>query len=646
MDLALYESREALRFFEQLERYMTDDDLELLKRVLEQNKGRELEVLEELTAFTYRHTPVGVRKFMEDSDYLGLKGQVFPKVLDDLEELFSGQYIEAILTGSIGWGKSTFAELAMARMLYEVSCFKDPQKVYGLMRGSVIAFVNVSVNKENSKKVVFQGIKSKIANSPYFQTKFPPEKELAEELRFPNKVWVFPVASGETSILGYNVFGGVMDEVNFMSVIEGSKRARDTNVYDHAVTLQRALIRRMKSRFMQKGKLPGILIQVSSSKYPDDYTERRALEAQDDTTIFFRRYAQWDTLPPDRFSGETFTISLGLSSEQPKILENEEDANKEEEKGAEVIDIPVEYRTDFERDINAAIRDYAGRPTLTIQPFLTYRWKVRHAMDRGEESLGLKHPFSKEVTTLTDGGMFLPDRLLIPKYRKLAEKDPDTYEELYKNLKKRPRFIHVDLAATNMAGIAMGFVYDYLDVSRKNEEGKDYTLKAPIIVIEMMLRVQAPKDGEIEIADVRNLIYELRSYGYWIKKVSFDQYQSLESRQQLKRSGIEAEHLSVEAIGPYNDLKAALYEDRLLTYYYDPSYWELIRLELNNRTGKVDHPPKGSKDVADAMAGVVRLCVEGKPQVGTPPPIMGEVYGSNDGEEMEKKKTVIPIVRG
>ena len=32
---------------------------------------------------------------------------------------------------------------------------------------------------------------------------------------------------------------------------------------------------------------------------------------------------------------------------------------------------------------------------------------------------------------------------------------------------------------------------------------------------------------------------------------------------------------------------------------------ELIELERDAKTGKVDHPPRGSKDLADAIAGVV-----------------------------------------
>ena len=169
--------------------------------------------------------------------------------------MFEGDYVEAILTGAIGWGKSTFAEIAMCRMLYEISCLRDPQKVYGLMKGSVIVLLNVGVTLDNARKVVFQGIKSKLHTSPYFNNEFPFDA-WKNELRFPNNIWVFPAVAGSNGVIGYNVFGGVMDEVNFMSIVENSKSVASGGKYDQADLLYKSLIRRMKSRFMKRGKLP------------------------------------------------------------------------------------------------------------------------------------------------------------------------------------------------------------------------------------------------------------------------------------------------------------------------------------------------------------------------------------------------------
>lgn len=87
---------------DELTKNFSRDDVELLKAVLKEHQGYEFEVLQDLMGFTYRHWPVGVRKFIEDPQFLGLKGQVYPRILDDLEELFDGEYVEAVLTGSIG----------------------------------------------------------------------------------------------------------------------------------------------------------------------------------------------------------------------------------------------------------------------------------------------------------------------------------------------------------------------------------------------------------------------------------------------------------------------------------------------------------------------------------------------------------------
>ena len=519
----------------------------------------------------------------------------------------------------------------MCRMLYEISCLRDPQKVYGLMKGSVIVLLNVGVTLDNARKVVFQGIKSKLHTSPYFNNEFPFDA-WKNELRFPNNIWVFPAVAGSSGVIGYNVFGGVMDEVNFMSIVENSKSVASGGKYDQADLLYKSLIRRMKSRFMKRGKLPGILLQISSSRYPEDFTERRLAESADDPLVFKRRYAQWDTLPKDRWSGERFWISLGDGVEAPRILETEEDIRIAEEKDLPLLDIPVEFRKDFESDIDEAIRDFAGRPTMTIRPFIRYRHKVVEALSRGVE-FGLEHPFSQTETTLQDGATFLMDKLRIPKLRKDIEKatgaEKDRLEAELSRLRSKPRFVHCDLSfSSDSTGVAMGYVDGFKDVTRRNEEGEEFSVRMPVIVIEFMLKINPPKGGEIQLADVRSLIYELRSYGYPIRTVTFDSFQSKDSMQQFQRTGIESGHVSADTNPQvYNSYKEALYEDRLITYHYDTLFQETIRLEKNEKKNKVDHPANGSKDVADAVASVCYLCVTEGMKAPTPPPSLGELSG-------------------
>lgn len=54
---------------------------------------------------------------------------------------------------------------------------------------------------------------------------------------------------------------------------------------------------------------------------------------------------------------------------------------------------------------------------------------------------------------------------------------------------------------------------------------------------------------------------------------------------------------------PYKNLRDAIYDGRLRIYYQDILVDELISLEYDEKKDKVDHPPKGTKDVADALCG-------------------------------------------
>lgn len=66
--------------------------------------------------FDYVRFPVGMEEFIESRDYLGLKGEIFPQLKDDLCELFDPDknYIEAIWTGGIGYGKlQRYSDLVM-----------------------------------------------------------------------------------------------------------------------------------------------------------------------------------------------------------------------------------------------------------------------------------------------------------------------------------------------------------------------------------------------------------------------------------------------------------------------------------------------------------------------------------------------------
>lgn len=330
--------------------------------------------------FNLRFIPVTPQEFLLSKEYLGKKEEVYPLLIPEFVEMNSGDYVELLLTGAIGVAKSTLALWSTAYQLYLLSAYKNPQKEFSLEAASEILFVFQSINASLAKSVDYDRFRATIEMSAYFQTYFPFDKDKQSQLLFPNRIIVKPISGESTGALGQNVFGGLLEEVNFMEVTEKSKRSVDKGTYDQAIELYNSLARRRKSRFMKQGRTPGLFCIVSSKKYPGQFTDIKEAEAREDirkfgkSSIYVYDKRTWDVLPADRFSGKWFKVFIGDQARKPRIMDDGEPIKAGDE--ALVIDVPVEYRTEFERDIMNALRDIAGVSTLALFPFFQSREHV------------------------------------------------------------------------------------------------------------------------------------------------------------------------------------------------------------------------------------------------------------------------------
>lgn len=227
------------------------------------------------------------------------------------------------------------------------------------------------------------------------------------------------------------------------------------------------------------------------------------------------------------------------------------------------LKVPVEFESEFRRNPEKARRDLAAQPGSAFQGYFVDMTPLQHSCRDH-----LTHP-------LDERGRLAPG--FVPHSRE-------------------PRFIHVDLGLRRDAcGLAMAHVRH------------DQTL--PVVVVELMHQIRAPRGGEVDLAQVRELILTLRDRGFPIGQVSYDGWQSADSQQILRRKGLRVATVSVDRdLGAYETLKEVAREGRLEMYAYKPLLDECRRLELFKGV-KVDHPPGGSKDVADAVAGAVSEAV-------------------------------------
>jgi hypothetical protein len=199
------------------------------------------------------------------------------------------------------------------------------------------------------------------------------------------------------------------------------------------------------------------------------------------------------------------------------------------------------------------------------------------------------------------------------------------------------RHVHIDPSIRGDAtGFVMAHIAGWKDVVRRADDGREYPEQAPIYYVDVMLRIVPPIGGEIILGDVRRMIYDLSAHGYSISFVSLDSYQSADSLQQLASKGYKTQMVSVDKqMAPYDNLKAALYEDRVYYYDYPIILKELRELEKDEVKKKIDHPVRGSKDVADGLAGC--LFTLSRHRVSLPVP-MQRGLTQNDDAWMEEQQ--------
>lgn len=642
-------SEEDLKLIEEQILNLSEEERALLYATLGEIEGGDTGLLDFMNDQLYRWQPVSMEQFITDEYYLGQSTQtLYPKLKDDLIELFDkgSGYREVVLAGSIGYGKTTFASVAICRTMYELSCLRSPQLAYGLSPGSEMVVSVLSKSLHLARTVMKTAIEDKIKLSPYFEENFKP-KYGRENSSYPNNIMLAIGSCNSQRVLGMNVFAGAMDEANFMTskgqqISSSGTGKKSVAMYDMAEKVYASLARRIKSRFLRAGgDLPGLMILLSSAATIGSFTDRKIRDSKDDPTVFVRDYATWEVKPRSHFSGVNFKVVVGTSSLRSRILPEDEvvDEGFLANEGANVLNVPIEYYEDFDRDLENSIRDIAGVGTHAISAFIHRVEKVESALNQHP------HPFSVESYVYGQGGQFMWDSIAARFQRKLPGGYTEDYWKPIRNT-DRPRYVHVDPSLSgDSTGIAMGHIERWVEVVRRNENGDEFNDVAPYIVIDFMLQIQPPPGEQIYLPDVRRMIYELIDHGFHLSGFSTDTYQSAEMVQQMKARGVRSEILSVDrTTEPYEALKSAIYEDRIEFYRYEPFLAELKALEYDRIKGKVDHPVAGSKDVSDAVAGVVSGLVRSSARmpIGPITSVEREDRGENMGWVTDGKIPVGP----
>lgn len=537
----------------------------------------------------FEQKPASIEEFVGDG-YLEIGSLIRPGLMQALKDIFGHEvngnrianFERAMITGGIGIGKTTFASIALPYMCHWVLCLKDPQEYFKLLPGSRIAFMQMSTSEKQAMEVIFGDLKARIEHSPWFVNNYPHDDKYTKQIRFPKDIWILPGDSSETTFEGYNILAGILDEMDSHKVTENK---------DYADVGYDTIESRIASRFTEYGDdgdmagHKGLLICIGQMKKATGFAAKKYRQFKKDPKAYVMRMTIWESLGWDKFTRKDGTRnSFWYDIKRKQIVPNLVVGLV---KNDNLIEVPNAYLNQFENNPEKALKDLAGIPPNTSDPFISLLDRVDECMERWVEKHGDESPVGPETSR--------------PIFAKWFQGNNDP----------RKRHIHIDLAVSgdgDALGMAMGYVEAVVEVDGE---------KKPHIVIDCLIRIKAMPGTEILLSDVRRVIYDLKEERkFKIYSVSMDGFQSTDTLQQLRKKRYRADYLSVDkSTLPYEDLREAIYERRLdfppyLTYLKKGD-GELVNIAVHELstlqyTGKkIDHPVDGSKDVADAMAGVV-----------------------------------------
>jgi hypothetical protein len=195
-------------------------------------------------------------------------------------------------------------------------------------------------------------------------------------------------------------------------------------------------------------------------------------------------------------------------------------------------------------------------------------------------------------------------------------------------LDRRQVFVtHVDVAVSGDAcGLAVGRIFGYkmLPASKYfNERTQEFVevrdIRAPIYMIDGVLQIMAPPGGEIDLEVVRDMMLWFRGE-LNLKWGTADSYQSTMMLQAFRKARIRSGVLSIDTTpAPYTEVKLAIKDERILMPPHSVLGKELRELEMEDPVKQIiNHPPGGSKDCSDAVAGVVYILQRKEASYGRP----------------------------
>lgn len=586
----------------------TEEEKSYLRKILEELSHTGYSpTYEQIWLHDYIEIPVDIETFLCSDLYLGKSNSngksIYPSWHKAMSDIFNAgnKWEEIFFTGATRIGKSTTAVSCMAYMLYKLMCLRDPQKYFQKKEISKFTVSFFNVTKDLAKGVAFKEFQDTLRVSPWFNQHGSFSRSENNYYYIPNggKVEV-SYGSDAAHALGQQVFCAMMDEINFSRAgIKDVSKAKA-----HMKDTYNTVVARVKGTFRMHGEVYGKVFAVSSKRTDSDFMEaylEDQIQAGASEHIYIFDKPQWEVLPESTFSKEKFYLAVGDRYKKgfviPDNQTSEESLADIKQQGYRILTPPIDMKSQFLADYDIALRDLAGISVAGTLSFITQ--DSLDAVINKER----KNPFFSDILSI-------------------GTKDSLTIEEFFhievipKEILNADWYIHLDLSLnTDRTGMGASCVTSRKDI--KTDDGKIVSM--PFISHAFSVAIEAPRGDKIPYSKIVAFICWLRKQGISVKLVTRDQFQSEYLAQILEAQGFETGKISLDRTPDgYMATRSVILEQRIDMLDVKLLQDELVFLQRDGVTGKIDHLVGKSKDLADGFAGSVWSCIQHCPNVKIP----------------------------
>ena len=553
----------------------------------------------------FEYEPVPIDRWITDKHYCNLGFIPSPKQMDALrhiEWVYSAKTWEElkftrpgvtlknfiVLMCGKGSGKDMISQVGLLRISYLLQCLRFPQGYYNIGQFSTIHLTNIAVSAPQATSVFYTPLIRLMESTPWWKDRFEAN---AGKAKFPKHIELISGHSDVSSQEGMNLLAGVLDEISEFKTkaeLEMAKKigAREPKMSAEAID---AMVRSSgRSRFPDLHKA----IFLSWPRFKGDYIcqlydEGLGEQARDPINRWWViKAATWDMNPNTK---------------------------------------KADYADEYRKDPDKSKGKYECDPPGATDIFFKNKLVVGKAFPKRE--------FNRVSVEYVEG----PDPDVMNSYGWQAEFD---FHESLVPVAGRAYAVHVDLALTgDKAGFAMSHVSRHVPVAKAEDEAPIYQEE---VTLDLALAFPQGPHREIEIRWARSLIFRLVERGFHICRISFDGFQSADSIQILNaalgqwgpkvkaaRKDIAVNYSVDRNTEGYDTLKSLIYAGLYKGYRVqgrdekpdDCIWWRELftvqRIGGGSMRAKIDHPPYGSKDVTDAIAGSAVGAIAASKEYGT-----------------------------